>query len=73
MLIKVKAFPSSKKEKIEEVGPDSLEVSVKADPSRGEANKRIVQLLSIHFRTTAGNVRMVKGARSRNKIFDINA
>lgn len=73
MLVKVKVSPSSRKEKVEEVEPGSFEISVKAGPFHGEANRRVMELLRVHFQVSAGNVRMIKGARSRNKIFDIKA
>ena len=71
MLIKVKVFPGEKEEAIIKKADDSFEVRVKEDAERGEANKRVKEVLALYLRVTAGKIRLVKGGRSRNKIFEI--
>jgi len=71
MLIKVKVFPGEKREEIIEKEKDSFEVKVKVKPERGEANKKVLELLSLHFKTPKNRIRMVKGGKQRNKIYDI--
>jgi hypothetical protein len=71
MLIKVKVFPSSKKNKIVGKSADSFEVYVKEKPERGLATKAVFGLLTRHFKLTLGSIKLIKGARSRNKIFNI--
>lgn len=71
MLIKVKVFPEAKEEGIAKKSEDSFEVRVKEKPKMGKANTAAVALLSYYFEVPRGKVRLVRGARERNKIFEI--
>lgn len=71
MLIKVKVFPNSKEEEIIKKSEDSFEVQVREKPIKGEANKRVLEMLSSYFKTPEAKIRLVKGAKQRNKIFEI--
>jgi uncharacterized protein YggU (UPF0235/DUF167 family) len=71
MLIKVKAFPFSKKDKIVKKSNDSFDVFVEAKPERNMANKRIIELLSEYFELSQHKIKMIKGFKNSNKIFDI--
>lgn len=71
MLIKVKVFPNSKKEEIIKKSEDSFEVKVKAKPEKGMANKEVVKLLSVYFKIPESKIRLIKGFKKRNKIFEI--
>jgi hypothetical protein len=71
MLIKVKVFPSSKKEEIVKKAEDSFEVKVKEKPQKGQANKRVSEILSSYFKIPESKIRLIKGARQKNKIFEI--
>ncbi|MBI2042728.1 MAG: DUF167 domain-containing protein [Candidatus Nealsonbacteria bacterium] len=72
MLIKVKVFPGSKKEEVLKKTEDSFEVWVKEKPVMGLANKAVIDALARYFSTSAANVRLVRGFRERNKVFEIN-
>lgn len=71
MLIKVKTFPGAKVESITEKATDQFEVTVREQPVRGLATRATARLLAEYFHVTVGQVRLVKGARERNKIFEI--
>jgi len=71
MLIKVKVFPSSKIEKIIKKSEDSFEVRVKEKAEKGRANQRTRELLSKYFNIPEEKVKLIKGFRQRNKIFEI--
>lgn len=71
MLIKVKAFPNSKEESVNQIGDDAFEVKVREKPVRGLANARIRQLLALHFGIMENKVRLVSGFTRPNKVFDI--
>ena len=71
MLIKVKVFPNSKKEEVIKKSEDSFEVKVKAKPEKGMANKEVVKLLSVYFKIPESKIRLIKGFKERNKIFEI--
>ncbi|MDO8639606.1 MAG: DUF167 domain-containing protein [bacterium] len=71
MLIKVKVFPDTKEEGVIEKSKDSFEVRVKEKPVMGLANKRTIQLLSYYFEIPESKIRLIKGFRERNKIFEV--
>jgi len=71
MLIKVKVFPNSKKEEVIKKSEDSFEVKVKAKPEKGIANKEVIRLLSVYFKIPESKIRLIKGFKERNKIFEI--
>ncbi|MFA4999095.1 MAG: DUF167 domain-containing protein [Candidatus Paceibacterota bacterium] len=71
MLIKVKVFPCSKENEIVKKSEDSFEVYVKAKPVMGSANRAVVNLLSGFFKIPGEKVRLIKGFKERNKIFEI--
>ncbi|MDD3734954.1 MAG: DUF167 domain-containing protein [Candidatus Pacebacteria bacterium] len=71
MLIKIKVFPNSKKEEIIRKSEDSFEVKVREKPKMGMANRRVVKTLASYFKTPEAKIRLVKGAKQRNKIFEI--
>lgn len=72
MLIKVKVFPCSKESEIAKKSEDSFEVYVREKPVMGMANRAVVSLLSGFFNIPEGKVRLIKGFKERNKIFEIN-
>ena len=71
MLIKVKVFPNSKKEEIIKKSEDSFEVKVKEKPEKGRANKEVVRALSSYFKIPESRIKLIKGLKERNKIFEI--
>jgi uncharacterized protein YggU (UPF0235/DUF167 family) len=71
MLIKVKAFPSAKEEKIIKKKEDEFELMTFEAPVNGEATRRIIEMLQEYFNLPPGKVKIVKGFKERNKIFDI--
>jgi uncharacterized protein (TIGR00251 family) len=72
MLLKVKVFPCSKKEEIIKTEDGKvLEVRVKEKPINNQANKRLFLVLSQYFKVPLSGVKLIRGARKRNKIFEI--
>ncbi|MCP6717934.1 MAG: DUF167 family protein [Patescibacteria group bacterium] len=71
MLLKVKVFPGSKKQEIIEKSKNNLEIRVKEKPIQGKVNKRLIFLLSLYFKTEQSKIRLIKGFRQKNKIFEI--
>ncbi|MCK4781714.1 DUF167 domain-containing protein [Candidatus Parcubacteria bacterium] len=69
MLIKVKVFPDSIKQEIIKKSQDSFEIKVKEAPIRGEANRAVIKVLAEHFPNQS--VRLIKGFRERNKVFEV--
>jgi hypothetical protein len=71
MLIKVKAFPGEKKEEIIKKSEDSFDIMVKEKPVMGQANRAIVRALSFYLEVPESKIRLIKGFKERNKIFEI--
>jgi len=71
MFIKVKVLPNSKKEDIIKKSEDSFEVKVREKPEKGLANKRAIEVLSSYLKIPATSIKLVKGAKRRNKIFEV--
>ncbi len=71
MLIKVKVFPGAKKQEVIKKAPNSFEVFVKEKPEQGRANQRLKQVLASYFNLSSGKIRLIKGAKQRNKIFHL--
>lgn len=71
MLIKVKVFPNSKKEEIVKKKEDSFDLKVKEKPIMGQANKAAIKILASYFNVSENKIRIIKGFKQRNKIFNI--
>jgi len=70
--VKIKVVPNAKKDKVLYEG-ERLKVYVTAQPTDGKANKAVIELLAEFFGVKRGNVRIVRGERSREKIVEIDA
>ncbi len=71
MLIKVKAYPSAKEEKIVKKSKDSFDVFVCEEAERNMANKRIIEIIAEYFNVPQHKAKMIKGFKESSKIFDI--
>ena len=71
MLIKVKVFAGSKKEEILQKSENGFEILVKEKAERGEANRAVRRALAEFLKILPSKIRIVKGARKPNKIFEI--
>lgn len=69
--ISIKVIPNAKVEKIE-AGENGLKVWIKAKPIEGEANKRIVEVLSKYFQIPKSLISVSLGGKSRDKVIEIN-
>lgn len=73
MRITVRAKPSAKEERVEEVGLQEFIVAVKEPPREGRANAAIIRALAEHFSVPSSRVRLVSGFTSRQKVFELSA
>ncbi len=71
MKISVKVKPRAREEKVEEVKDGDLIVFVKAEAKEGKANEAVAKALAAHFGAAKSRVRLISGARSKQKIFEI--
>ena len=70
MKISVKVKPRARVEKVEEKD-GGLVVFVKAEAKEGKANEAAVKVLADYFGVARSRVRLVSGARSKTKLFEI--
>ncbi len=71
MLIRVKVYPSSKKQEIIQKSKNSFEIKIKQKPIMGLANKAVVRLFSSHFNIPESRIKLIKGFKQRAKIIEI--
>ncbi len=73
MKISVHIKPNSRhREKVVKNDDDTLTVYVKAPAIEGRANAAAVKLLAKHFKVAPSKVKLVRGATSKYKIFEID-
>jgi uncharacterized protein (TIGR00251 family) len=70
MRIKVRVVPRAKREKIEEFD-EGLKVYVTKPALRGEANRRLLEILAPYFKVKKSCLRIIKGQTSRDKIIEL--
>jgi len=46
-------------------------MKIRTKPEKGLANKAVISVLASYFKVPAAKIRMVKGAKQRNKIFEV--
>jgi len=71
MYIKVKAHAGAKKSLLAQKSQDSYEIWVKPQAERGMANEAIRAMLAAHLGIAPQKLRLIKGAKSPSKIFEI--
>ena len=71
MLIKIKTFPSSKKQEIIKKSKDSFDIKVKSKPIQGKANEEMIKVLVEYFKIPENKIRIIKGFKQKNKIIKI--
>ena len=73
MKISVHLKPNSRHREEVVVGDDgSLTIYTKAPAIEGQANVAAAKLLAKHFGVSSSKVKLVRGATSKNKIFEID-
>ena len=70
MIIKVKAKPNSKEEKIVKLSDSEYEIFVKEPAEDSKANIRIINILAKEFGVSYKNIK-IKNPTSRKKIVEI--
>ncbi|OGC86872.1 hypothetical protein A3D70_02390 [Candidatus Adlerbacteria bacterium RIFCSPHIGHO2_02_FULL_54_18] len=71
MYIKVRVIAGAKKELIQEISAGHFKISVKEPALRNLANRRIVELVAMHYKVQVQKVRIVSGHRSPSKILSV--
>lgn len=71
MKVSVKVVAQSRKELVEVVSEENLRVRVNALPIEGKANERVIELLAEHFKTSKSKIILLRGHKSKLKVFEI--
>ena len=72
MLVQVRVTTNAKTPSVRETGENALEVRVDAKAVDGRANKRLLNILSEHYKVPRSSLTILRGARSRDKIVEIH-
>ncbi len=71
MKLSVVVHPNAKNPRIEAGLLGVLQVYVKASPLEGKANQEVVKALAKHFAVSKSKVILLRGEKSKNKVFVI--
>jgi len=72
MELKIAVTPNSKKLKVVKISESEYRIRIDAPAVEGEANKRLIEIMSEYFKVPKASVKILKGLKSKNKIVEIN-
>ena len=72
-LLTVRVHPGSQRTKVEKLAEDEYRGHVLSPPLKGRANRDVAAVLGEYFGLPAGQVRIVRGERSRVKLVALDA
>ena len=67
----VHAQPGAKRTEFAGLHGDAIKIRVHAPPVDGKANEELIRFLAESFSISASNVTLVRGDKSRTKVFDL--
>ena len=67
----IKVKTGSKEQSVKK-GEQGLEVRLKSQPIKGQANRELMQVLSDFFGVNTSKIRIIKGVKSRNKLVSVS-
>jgi uncharacterized protein YggU (UPF0235/DUF167 family) len=70
-IIRIKAFPSSKKAHIEETAEKVLRIFVCEDPKDNRANKAVIRAVSGYYTIPQNKLRIISGHHGLNKMIQV--
>ena len=72
MRLNIKVIPKSSLNKVIRLSETELKVKLTSPPVDGEANKKLIEILSKEYSVAKSKIRIVKGEASKSKIVDID-
>jgi hypothetical protein len=72
MKVKVSVHPNSKRPRIEKSAAGNLDVYISEPPIEGKANAAVIKVLAKRFSVSKTKVVLVRGDKSKHKIFQID-
>ena len=67
----VKVKPGASKNEVKKIDEDLYEVRTTAIPEKGEANKKVIELLADFFDVPKSKIKIVRGQTSREKEVEV--
>ena len=71
MIISIITHPNSKRPRIEKDLLETLHIYVSEPPLEGKANYAVVEALADYFKIKKGDVMLISGHKSKNKLFEV--
>ena len=71
MYVKVRVIAGAKKETFSKVSGVHFKISVKEKAEQNLANRRVVELIALHFGVPAKQIRIISGHHSPSKILSL--
>lgn len=68
MTISVKVKPRARRRSLEEIGPAEFQARLLSPPTRGRANKELIEIIAAAFNLPKSGIRIIKGEKSRQKV-----
>lgn len=69
--ITVKVIPRAKQNLVEHQPDGTYRIRVTTAPTDGKATEAVIKLLAKFFKCAQSDIKLISGATSRNKIFEI--
>jgi hypothetical protein len=54
------------------INDDQIDIGIKSNPIKGEANKEIIKKIAKHFSISTGTIQIKSGHKSKEKIIEIS-
>lgn len=71
-IISITVLPKSSKNEIFPLEDGSYKIKITAAPVDGEANKKLIELISEYFDISKSSVEIVKGSRGKKKMIELD-
>lgn len=72
MYIKIVVIADAKKEKFTKKSKDHFDISVKEKAEKNMANKRVIELLALHFGIPRVKIRIINGHHHPHKLLAVD-
>ncbi|PIS30600.1 hypothetical protein COT42_02555 [Candidatus Saganbacteria bacterium CG08_land_8_20_14_0_20_45_16] len=72
MRLNIRVIPNAKQDRLAPEG-DCLKIYLTAPPVDGKSNKFLIRFLAEHFSVKRGQLKIVRGASSRDKVIELSS
>lgn len=71
MILKIKVKPNSGEQELVKISDDEYVISLKKPAENNKANIELLKLLKRYFKARVGDIKIIKGIKSKNKIIEV--